>query len=172
MQDVPQFNFMDGFNMLDYVKNNYSETKNLTLDHYYAVKKRQQVDNAQKEENECMGLFLPNDMTMYICFIRCCNIIFFRNFELRQIVKKIQLDTVPMSISMFNNGKFFIVVNERDFRAIDTLNEENVLLVKTSHEEITQVKIAPNGRYIMTGGNKGDILLWKTKTLSFSANAQ
>ena len=77
----------------------------------------------------------------------------------------------PVSIAMFNSGKFFIVVNETDFRAIDTFNEENVLLVKTSHEEITQLKISPNGRYILTGGNKGDIVLWKTKILTFSANA-
>ena len=65
---------------------------------------------------------------------------FFRNFELRQVVKKVKLDMNPVSIAMFNSGKFFIVVNETDFRAIDTFNEENVLLVKTSHEEITQLK--------------------------------
>lgn len=52
MQDTPKFNFMDSFNILDYIKNGYSETKNLTLDHYYAVKKHEKVDNVQKTENE------------------------------------------------------------------------------------------------------------------------
>lgn len=70
MQETPKYNYMDGFNILDYIKNNYSEVKDLTLDHYYAVKKRERVDNAQRTENECMGLFLPNDMTMYISFIK------------------------------------------------------------------------------------------------------
>jgi len=70
MQDTPKFNFMDCFNALDYIKNNYSESKNLTLDHYYSIKKRENVENTQKEENECMGVFLPNDMSLYICFIK------------------------------------------------------------------------------------------------------
>jgi len=70
MQDTPKFNFMDSFNALDYVKNNYAESKNLTLDHYYEVKKRENVENVQKEENECMGVFLPNDMTLHISFIK------------------------------------------------------------------------------------------------------
>lgn len=72
---------------------------------------------------------------------------------------------------MFNNGKFFaVVLDNNSFRVIDTLNEENVLLVKTSHDQITQLEISPNSRYIMTGGDKGDIVLWKAKILSFSNN--
>lgn len=98
--------------------------------------------------------------------------VFFRNFELRQIVKRITLEQPPTSLKMFSNGKFFVVTMANNtYRAIDTLNEENVLLVKTSHDEITELEISPNGRYIITGGNKGDIILWKTKILSFSNNA-
>lgn len=168
MQDTPKFNFMDSFNILDYIKNGYAESKNLTLDHFYATKKRVQVENVEKEnENECMGMFLPNDMTMHISFIKCCKMIFFRNFELRQVVKRVSLEMNPTNLKMFSNGKFFIVtMDNHTFRAIDTLNEENVLLVKTTHDEITQLEISPNGRYIITGGNKGDIILWKTKILA------
>lgn len=96
--------------------------------------------------------------------------VFFRNFELRQIVKKISLEQPPTSLKMFSNGKFFIVTMNNTYRAIDTLNEENVLLVKTPHDEITQVEISPNGRYILTGGDKGDIVMWKAKVLGFSNN--
>lgn len=75
----------------------------------------------------------------------------------------------PTNIKMFSSGKFFLVtLNNNTYRAIDTLNEENVLLVNTSHDEITQIEISPNGRYIITGGNRGDVILWKTKILSFS----
>jgi len=90
---------------------------------------------------------------------------------LRQVVKKISLETLPKHLKMFNNGKFFaVVLDNNSFRVIDTLNEENVLLVKTSHDQITQLEISPNSRYIMTGGDKGDIVLWKAKILSFSNN--
>ena len=149
MTETPKYNFMDWFNILDYITNNYAEATTLTLDHYYSVKKREKVENLQKEENEWMGVFLPNDMTLYISFIKCWSTIFFRNFELRQIVKRISLEMSPTNIKMFNSGKFFLVtLNNNTYRAIDTLNEENVLLVNTSHDEITQIEISPNGRYI------------------------
>ncbi len=48
----PKFNFMDSFNMLDYVDNNFTETKRQnTLDHYYSMAKKNQVFNEVNEEN-------------------------------------------------------------------------------------------------------------------------
>jgi len=80
------------------------------------------------------------------------------------------LEQPPTHLKMFNKGKFFLVTMGNTYRAIDTLNEENVLLVKTPHDEITQISISPNDRYILTGGDKGDIVMWKTKILGFNNN--
>jgi len=88
----PVFNFMDSFNILDYVTNSYSQTTRCnTLDHYYSMAKRNLVSNEVKSEHECMGTFVNNDMTLHICFIKKCNQLFIRNFELHQVVKRIEL---------------------------------------------------------------------------------
>lgn len=70
----PQFNFMDSFNLLDYVNNSYSQTMRCnTLDHYYNMSKRNLVYNEVEADNECQGVFVNNDMTLYLCFIKVCN---------------------------------------------------------------------------------------------------
>lgn len=33
----------------------------------------------------------------------------------------------------------------------------------TTHEEAKAMKICPNGRYVLTGGSRGDIALWSVK---------
>ena len=39
--DPPRFNYMDSFNLLDYVENQFTESKRAnTLDHYYSIAKR------------------------------------------------------------------------------------------------------------------------------------
>jgi hypothetical protein len=74
---------MDSFNLLDYVDNGFTESKRSnTLDHYYSVSKRNLVYNEVNEENICEGIFSNMDLTLYIGFIRKCNYIFVRNFEL------------------------------------------------------------------------------------------
>ena len=40
------------------------------------------------------------------------------------------------------------------------MNEANQAEIQTTHEEITAMKICPNGRYVLTGGNLGDVSLW------------
>ena len=45
-ENPPKFNFMDSFNALDYVDNNFTESKRCnTLDHYYSTSKRNLVYN-------------------------------------------------------------------------------------------------------------------------------
>jgi WD40 repeat protein len=46
---------------------------------------------------------------------------------------------------------------------IDFVNEENTSEIKTIHEEVRLLKMCPNGRYIITGGDKGDICIWQIK---------
>ena len=50
-------------------------------------------------------------------------------------------------------------------KMIDLVNHENTSEVKTIHEEAKIMKICPNGKYIITGGDKGDICVWKVKKI-------
>lgn len=79
----PTFIFMDSFNVQEYVDNCFTETKKVnTLDHYYSLSKRNLVYNEKCYENETEAIFLNNDLASYICFVRKCNSLFVRNFEL------------------------------------------------------------------------------------------
>jgi hypothetical protein len=74
---------MDSFNVLDFVDNGFTESKRCnTLDHYYSVSKRNVVFNEVQAENECEGVFSNIDLALYIGFIKKCNYVFLRNFEL------------------------------------------------------------------------------------------
>ena len=74
---------MDSFNLLDYVDNGFSESKRCnTLDHYYSISKRNIVYNEVDVYNISEGVFSNMDLTLYLGFIRKCNFIFMRNFEL------------------------------------------------------------------------------------------
>lgn len=46
---------------------------------------------------------------------------------------------------------------------IDFVNTENTSEIATIHDEAKVMKICPNGRYILTGGSKGDICIWQIK---------
>lgn len=82
-EQPPKFNFMDSLNLLDYVDNSFTESKRCnTLDHYYSISKRNMVYNEVEEQNHCEGLFSNIDLTVYLSFIKKCNSIFLRNFEL------------------------------------------------------------------------------------------
>lgn len=102
---------MDSFNILDYADNGFTESKRCnTLDHYYSISKRNTVFNEVNPENECVALFSNMDLHLLITFIRKCNYIFLRNFELHQVVKKIQLDFLPVTIGLTQNSPFFVVL--------------------------------------------------------------
>lgn len=80
---MPKFVFMDSFNVLDFVDNSFVQTtKSNTLDHYYSISKKNLVHNESVQEHECEAMFMPRDLTTYLCFIRKCNYLFVRNFEL------------------------------------------------------------------------------------------
>ena len=67
----PQFDFMDSFNLQDYVANGYSQARRCnTMDHYYSMAKRNLVYNEVDPMHECEGLFVNNDLTLHVCFIR------------------------------------------------------------------------------------------------------
>jgi len=61
---------MDSFNALDYVDNNFTESKRCnTLDHYYSISKRNMVYNEVDMNNLCEGVFSNMDLTIYLGFI-------------------------------------------------------------------------------------------------------
>jgi hypothetical protein len=67
----PVFNYMDSFNLLEFVSNGFSYTQRCnTLDHYYSMAKRNLVYNEVEKSHECEGLFSKNDLTLHLCFIR------------------------------------------------------------------------------------------------------
>ena len=88
---------MDSFNVLDYVDNNFTESKRCnTLDHYYSTSKRNLVYNEVQQENFCEGIFSNMDLAIFVGFIRKSNFLFIRNFELHQVVKRISLNSLPL----------------------------------------------------------------------------
>lgn len=46
---------------------------------------------------------------------------------------------------------------------IDFINTENTSEIATIHEEVKVMRVCPNGRYVLTGGTKGDICIWAIK---------
>ena len=88
-----------------------------------------------------------------------------RNFELHQVVKRIEISStsLPVTMQLMPQGSSpFICIALRDnsLKLIDYMNEENQTHIQTMHEELKSMKVCPNGRYVMTGGNRGDITLW------------
>ena len=43
---------------------------------------------------------------------------------------------------------------------LDFVNEGNTCKIQTLHEEIKQLKVCPNGKYLLTSGTKGDVAIW------------
>jgi len=81
----------------------------------------------------------------------------------------IDLDQNPLKLKMIPWGTYIIVTEEdRSFKLIDPMNDNNQLKVKTTHQEITELEISPDGRIIFTGGDQGEIHLWKLRTLSIA----
>jgi hypothetical protein len=151
----PRFNYMDSFNVLDYVDNSFTESKRCnTLDHYYSMAKRNIVRNEVDKDNLCQGMFSNSDLTLHISFIAKVPYLFVRNFELHQVVRRIPLTSLPLSMSLTPNSPFFIVVQaDGVLKMIDSVNIENTSEIRTTHEEVKVMKICPNGRYVLTGGS-------------------
>jgi WD40 repeat protein len=64
-----------------------------------------------------------------------------------------------------NMGGCWAVVLQADnvVKLIDTVNPENTSEILTTHEEVKLMRVCYNGRYILTGGSRGDICLWSIK---------
>ena len=92
------------------------------------------------------AVFSPTDMTQLICVMTGCQKAFFRNFELHQISKSIDLETNPLYLRMIPRGNFFLVgLEDNSYQVCDPMNSENQLKVKTTHNEMTAMEVSPNG---------------------------
>jgi hypothetical protein len=60
------------------------------------VAKRTLVTNEVSELHRCEGVFSNSDLTLHISFIAKAANIFFRNFELHQVVRRVDLGALPL----------------------------------------------------------------------------
>jgi len=157
---------MDSFNAQEYVENCFTESKRVnTLDHYYSAAQRTLVFNEVTSDNEVEAYFLNNDLASYICYIRKCNSLFIRNFELHQIVKKIDLDSraITMQMAPGTAPYVYLILESNKIKMIDFVNENNTTEILTLHEKVRSLKVCPNGRYLISAGERGDIAIWSVK---------
>ena len=117
---------MDSFNLEEYVDNCFTEAKRVnTLDHYYGIAQRQLVDNKREPMNATEAVFLNNDLASYICFVKKCNSLLIRNFELHQVVKKIDLNCRLLHMEMAPGSAPYVhlITESNDIVMIDFVNE-------------------------------------------------
>jgi WD40 repeat protein len=46
---------------------------------------------------------------------------------------------------------------------VDFVNEANNTTIKTIHDSVQLLKVCPNGRYLLTAGDKGDINIYSIR---------
>jgi hypothetical protein len=54
----------------------------------------------------------------------------------------------------------YMLLESNELQQLDFVNESNTVVVKTMHERARNLKVCPNGRYLLTAGNRGDIAIW------------
>ncbi len=62
-----------------------------------------------------------------------------------------------------NTPFFFVTCEDNTISMVDFVNEENRSKVELILDEVRSMKVCPNGRYVLTGGDKGDIVVWKVR---------
>lgn len=128
------------------------------------MSKRNLVYNEVDPEHACCGVFANNDLTLSLTFIKSCNMLFIRNFELHQVVKRIEMSasSLPKQMQLLPGSSPFVccAMQDNSIKLIDFMNEENQASIQTLHDELTTMKICPNGRYVLSAGNRGDVCLW------------
>ena len=73
--------------------------------------------------------------------------------------------SIPVTMQLMPGNSPFICVALKDnsIKLIDFMNEANQAWIETMHEELTTMKVCPNGRYVLTAGNRGDVSLWNVQ---------
>jgi hypothetical protein len=106
---------------------------------------------------------------LHLSYIAKSPYLFLRNFELHQICKRIALTSLPLQLSQTPNTPFFVVLQaDNQLVTIDSVNDENRSALLTTHEQAVAMRICPNGRYVLTGGSRGDVAVWSLKKREIS----
>lgn len=126
------------------------------------------MTNLVAAEHFCESLFSNADLTLHISYIAKAPHLFIRNFELHQCVKRVELASIPISLGMLPNNAgntcWLVVLQANNVvKMIDMVNTENTSEIATTHEEVKIMKVCYNGKYILTGGSRGDVCLWQIK---------
>ena len=64
-----------------------------------------------------------------------------------------------MQIAPGSSPYVFVILDDNSVRMIDFVNEANQTSIKTIHDHVKSLKVCPNGRYVMSAGDKGDVVL-------------
>lgn len=112
-------------------------------------------------------------MASYICYVRKSNNLFIRNFELHQVVKRISLNCTIRQMEMAPGTAPYVMLltSNNSLLMIDFVNEDNQTEKVTVHDRACLMKMCPNGRYVLTGGDKGDLLVYKIKRITNTRTA-
>ena len=57
----------------------------------------------------------------------------------------------------------FLIQEDNTVRMIDFVNEANQTKIQTIHDQVKYMRVCPNGRYVLSGGDKGDIIIYSVK---------
>ena len=57
----------------------------------------------------------------------------------------------------------YLIQEDNTVRMIDFVNEANQARIKTIHDQVKSIKVCPNGRYVISGGDKGDVILYSVR---------
>mmetsp|Transcript_6192 Transcript_6192/g.10037 ORF Transcript_6192/g.10037 Transcript_6192/m.10037 type:complete len:94 (+) Transcript_6192:5258-5539(+) len=91
--------------------------------------KRNLVYNEVDPLHACESVFVNNDLTLHLSFIRQCNQLFIRNFELHQVVKRIEMSQTafPLTMQLMPGSSPFVCVGltDNNIKLIDFMNEDN-----------------------------------------------
>ena len=81
------------------------------------------------------------------------------------MVKRIELEAIclQMQIGPGSAPYVYLIQDDNTVRMIDFVNEANQSRLKTIHDEVKSVRVCPNGRYVLTGGSKGDVIIYSVR---------
>ena len=57
----------------------------------------------------------------------------------------------------------YLIQTDNTVRMIDFVNEANQAKIKTIHDQVNTLKVCPNGRYVLSGGDKGDVIIYSIR---------
>ena len=159
-KDVPKFINMDIFNISEFVENNFKEVKiENSLSNYYNPPKVLNV-NAPCVDNDCHALFSQVESGIYACFIKKSANIFIRNYELHQVWKRIDIQSVPRDFAFFTGGTTFAVaLDNGHVRLQDYIREEYAQDFDTGCRDINQLQLILNKEIAVA--STGEIILYR-----------